>query len=120
MGKRENGCPRHGTEYIHSDGHGAIYCIAPTPGELSSRCFYHPVKTQKGGFKEPPEDTDRKPDVIKAVFSEYEHHKELKEKRRVKSKEYYVQARIRSSEKRKKFIGNYGEGLSAHSGLYLE
>lgn len=35
------GCPKHGNEYMIKDG-ASYYCGAPTPGQLSSKCFYHP------------------------------------------------------------------------------
>lgn len=120
MGKWESGCPRHGNKFLHTDGHGAIYCLAPTPGELSSKCFYHPTKNGKEKIEEFVDgESEGNPDVMARIFSEFEHSKELKEKRKANTRKY-VRTKIQSSAEHKKFFGNFRDGLPANSGLYLE
>lgn len=47
-------CPRHGTKYLVTED-SIVYCGAPTPGEISDKCFYHPQTAYKKTDKKPRE-----------------------------------------------------------------
>lgn len=101
MGRHKNisiECPRHGIKYIVTELGGVRYCSAPTPGELTAKCFYHP--TNRCAIPKERIDTDTKqPDVFRAMEQEWEMHKKFKvinrenmQKRRID----YVPAEIQS------------------------
>lgn len=65
--KKELGCPRHGSEFMITDG-GAVYCIAPTPGEISSKCFFHPRIYKKPRKKHKDKSKIVIPNVLQTLF----------------------------------------------------
>ena len=93
--KQRGACPRHGDKFMASEG-AAYYCAAPTPGELTKKCFYHPVNHPKETKKlqmKMKEEAKGKPDLWKVLQKEWELHKKSKVINRDKG-------RIRAREKR--------------------
>ena len=89
-------CPRHGIKFIFYQK-GICYCTAPTPGELSSKCFYHP--TAKGDSSYLGIDTDKiKPDVMKLLRRDLEVKKrnKIRDSKKYIKKDGYVPTEIRS------------------------
>jgi len=72
-------CPKHGSKYMTKEG-ASWYCAAPTPDEISSKCFYHPHKShpKENKFlakKRAEEAKGTKPDVFAAIIGEWDRHK---------------------------------------------
>ena len=97
MGRRENigTCPKHGSKFMKQEG-ASYYCVASTPGEISSRCFYHPTSyhpkdTIAMKKKREQERRESKPDLFKTMMKEWQLHKKNKvisrDKQRVKARE---------------------------------
>ena len=87
-------CPRHGTKHIHYEK-GVCYCAVPTPGELSSKCFYHPTARGDSSYLKP--DTDKvKPDVMARLREDREVKKrnKIRDSKKYKKKEEYVWSNI--------------------------
>lgn len=104
MGRSKNistGCPGHGTEYMVTALGGVRYCGAPTPGELSSKCFYHPT-TKFNPYNGKIDNDPVQPDVFRAMESEWDMHKRYKvinrEKMRSQRKDIDVPTEIQSPE----------------------
>jgi len=76
--KSENGCPRHGTEYMEKKDR-AYYCRYPTPNENSKICFYHPEASKTVMSEGNPVLTDpnpnQQPDVLKTIFGSWDRSK---------------------------------------------
>lgn len=104
MGRHKNktlSCPRHGIKYMVTFNAGVRYCAAPTPGELSSKCFFHPT-SKYAPFKVVVDNDPVKPNVIKSLEHEYEMHKKYKATNRLKMRkrrEENVPAEIQSQRK---------------------
>ena len=45
--RKSNPCPKHGKDYLVKENH-TVYCYAPTPGEMTDRCFFH---VNSSGFR---------------------------------------------------------------------
>lgn len=89
--KRATGiCPKHGAKFMKREG-ASYYCVAPTPGEVSSRCFYHPSSyhpkdTIAMKKKREQERRESKPNLFKTMMREWQLHKEGKVKSRDKQR----------------------------------
>lgn len=100
-GKKICNCPKHGTKYIIKDG-ASYYCGAPTPGEMFSRCFYHPnvshPKETKMIMKRRQAEDKSKPNLWKIMEEEWKRHKKNRavnlQKQRARAKEKRLLAYI--------------------------
>ena len=83
--RRQNkgSCPIHGDKYMAKEG-AAYYCAAPTPGEMSSKCFYHPrashPKEAKRIIKKRAEEKKGTPNFWKVMEDEWKRKKENRKK----------------------------------------
>ncbi len=92
-------CPRHGVKYMTREG-ASFYCGAPTPGEISKKCFYHPnanhPKETKTVMKRRKLEARSKPNLWKVMEEEWNRHKKNRitnhDKARIKAKEKLVSA----------------------------
>jgi hypothetical protein len=92
MGRHKNktkDCPIHGSKFMVTHNAGVRYCSAPTPGGFASKCFYHPT-SKYAPYKERVDNDPVKPDVFRAMETEYairKHHKKLTKERNGRRKE---------------------------------
>ena len=77
--KSENGCPRHGTEYMEKKDR-AYYCRYPTPNELTKLCFYHSdtgkTTAREGGeYASTDPNPNYQPNVLREIFKSWSKNK---------------------------------------------
>jgi len=83
--QKPRSCPKHGTKYMIKEG-ASYYCGAPTPGEISNKCFYHPNHTRNSERKyykekKAQEDADNViPNVMEVLAKEWDGYKKIRRK----------------------------------------
>lgn len=101
MGRHKNltgSCPRHGSRFMVTEKSGVKYCAAPTPGELTAKCFFHPT-SKYAPNKDKIDNDPAEPNVLRAIEHEWEKHKQYKQdnKERMRKGRSDVQSEIQPS-----------------------
>ena len=88
--KNKGVCPRHGSAFMKQEG-ASYYCEAPTPGEISKKCFYHPTNNHPKELetiaKKRAKERKGKPNLWKVMEEEWRRNKE----NRIKSRDKFRQ-----------------------------